>query len=54
MLVDRPYPQWTVALLNDFGHGRNRDVATAKAFAACPLLNEFWQELIVRRAQGRE
>lgn len=51
LLVDRPYPEWTVALVNDFGHGRNKDLATAEAIAQCPLLNEWWQELVVRRAQ---
>ena len=54
LLLDRPYPRWTVALVNDFGHGRNRDVATARELAACPLLVAFWRELVVRRAQGRE
>ena len=53
-LVERPYPEWTVALVNDFGHGRNRDVETARALAACPLLVEWWRELVVRRATGRE
>lgn len=47
-LSERPYPQWTVALTNDFGHGRNKDVATATALAACPLLVDFWQQLIVK------
>ena len=54
LLVERPYPQWSIALVNDFGHGRNRDVALAKALGACPLLNEFWRRLVVRRAQGQE
>ena len=53
-LVERPYPEWTVALVNDFGHFRNRDVETARALAACPLLNEWWQRLVVRRAMGHE
>ena len=53
-LVERPYPEWTVALVNDFGHGRNRDMATARALAACPLLVGFWRELVVRRALGEE
>ncbi len=53
-LVERPFPEWTVALTNDLGHGRNRDLATAQALAACPLLPEFWQRLVVRRAQGHE
>lgn len=52
MLIERPYPTWTVALVNDFGHGRNHDLATARALAACPALNEFWQELVIRRAEG--
>ncbi len=53
-LIERPYPQWTVALTNDFSHFRNKDRATAQALAACPLLHEFWQKLIVRRAIGRD
>lgn len=53
-LVERPYPEWTVALTNDFGHYRSRDVVTAQALAACPLLNEWWQLLVVRRALGEE
>ena len=53
LLVARPYPRWTVGLVNDFGHGRNRDVALAKELGACPLLNEFWQRLVVRRAKGQ-
>lgn len=51
-VVERPYPEWTVALTNDFGHSRNHDISKAKALAACPLLNEFWQKLVVRRARG--
>lgn len=53
-LVERQYPEWTVALTNDFGHFRNQDVAMARALAACPLLNEWWQHLVVRRALGEE
>ena len=53
-LVERPYPEWTVALVNDFGHRRNKDLATAQALAACPLLNGWWQRLVVRRAMGHE
>lgn len=54
MLVERPFPQWTIALTNDFGHARNRDIKTARALAACPLLNKFWRTLVVRRALGLE
>ena len=44
----------TVAVVNDFGHGRNRDIAAAKEVAACPLLPEVWQRLVLQRAMGRE
>jgi MOSC domain-containing protein YiiM len=50
-LVERPYPRWTVALTNDFAHSRNSDVETARELAACPLLDEFWTELVVRQAR---
>jgi MOSC domain-containing protein YiiM len=53
ILVERPYPRWTIALTNDFGHARNAAVETAQSLAACPLLNEFWQKLVLRRALGR-
>jgi MOSC domain-containing protein YiiM len=53
-LIERPYPQWTIALINDFGHARNRDVETARAIAACPLLNEWWQKMVVRHAKGKK
>ncbi len=49
-LVERPYPRWTVALVNDFGHGRNGDAALARELAGCPLLSEFWRGLVVRGA----
>jgi MOSC domain-containing protein YiiM len=54
MLVERPYPEWTVALTNDFGHERNKDVETARALATCPLLHEFWQKLVIRRTMEKE
>ncbi len=51
LLVDRPYPRWTVALVNDFGHGRNGDAETGRALASCALLNEWWQQLIVHNLE---
>lgn len=55
ILLARPYPRWTVALVNDFGHGRNDDAATARELAACPALNEFWRELVVHQTtRGNE
>lgn len=52
LLVERPYPQWTIALINDVVHRRNRDSEQARQLAACPALRRFWAELIVKRAIG--
>ena len=54
LLVERPYPEWTIALTNDFGHGRNKDVEKANALAHCPLLPEWWQQLITRQVIDKE
>lgn len=54
MLLERPFATWTVDLTNDIGHGRNRDWVMARELAACPLLNEFWRELVLRRASRGE
>lgn len=54
VLVERPFGRYSVALVNDFGHFRNRDVEAAQELAACPLLPEWWQQLVVIRAQGKD
>lgn len=54
MLVERPYPEWTMALINSFAHQGNKDIETAHALAACPLLEEWWQQMVVRRALGEK
>jgi MOSC domain-containing protein YiiM len=52
-LVNRPYPTITVARVNDFGHGRDHDLEAARELAACPLLPEWWQRLVVQQAMRR-
>jgi len=51
-LVERPYPEWTIALVNDFSHGRNKNVQQAQELATCPLLNVWWQHLVVHTAKS--
>lgn len=48
LLAERPYPRWTVALVNEYAHGRATDRSVAAELAACPALHEFWQTLILR------
>lgn len=52
--IEHPYPAWTVALTNDYAHFRTTDLETAKGLSACPLLNDWWKELIMRRATGNK
>ncbi len=54
MLIAQPFPEWTVGLTNDIGHSRNRDAATARSLAECPLLNQWWQDLIKHRVAQLE
>ena len=54
LLVERPYPRWTMALINDFTHGHNKDVALARELASCLHLDEWWQEMIMHRVLGRD
>lgn len=49
-LVERPYPELTIALTNDFVHGRNKDAKKAQALLDCPPLHhKFWHDLIVKQ-----
>lgn len=54
LLVERPYPRWTMALINNFAHGHSKDVPLARELAACPDLESWWQEMIMRRVLGRD
>ncbi len=36
-LVERPYPRWTVALVNDFGHGRNKQARASTGTCRLPI-----------------
>jgi MOSC domain-containing protein YiiM len=49
-LVERPYPELTIALANDLAHGRSKDVEKARAFMDCPLLHHrFWRDIIAQQ-----
>ncbi len=52
LLLERPYPDITVALVNDLAHGRNTDPEQARQVAACALLETWWQELVERQVLG--
>lgn len=49
-LVQRAYPQWTVAEANAIMHRRKDDWAAAAALSGCPALSANWQASLGRRA----
>lgn len=53
-LLERPYPQWTIAVCNDIMHRRKRDRQVAEALAACPLLSSNWKRTLSKRAATGE
>ncbi|MEO7002986.1 MAG: MOSC domain-containing protein [Ktedonobacterales bacterium] len=56
LLVARPYPHLSVALVNAFAHHTNpaSDLATAQAILDCELINDWWQAMAQRRLRGQE
>lgn len=52
VLIDRPCPEWTVGAANQVMHLRKRDLAAARALAACPALSTRWRDRLARRASG--
>lgn len=54
VLLERPYPEWTVEKANRVMHADKEDVASALALAAIPLLSVNWRTSLSRRADKQE
>ncbi len=50
-LVERPWPQWTVARANQVGHHKKDDVVVAAELAAVPQLSASWRGWLMRRVE---
>ena len=48
-LLERPFPQWSVALANEIMHHRRGDAAAARALAECPALSSSWKDSLWAR-----
>jgi MOSC domain-containing protein YiiM len=48
-LIERPYPDVTVAVVNDCGHGRCTDTSIMNIVCNCPLLADFWRDFIAKQ-----
>jgi len=53
-LVERPFPQWTVARATEVMRNRWRDQAAARALAECPALAQSWKETLIAAVQENE
>ena len=51
-LLDRPYPEWTIARTQAVRRRARQEPAAAAALAACPLLSPTWRQALTRDAGG--
>jgi MOSC domain-containing protein YiiM len=49
MLVERPFPEWTITTANQLAYGARLDAERAIRFAECPLLAPEWRNGILYR-----
>ncbi len=52
VLVNRPYPRWTIATANLIMHHQTEDRDAARALADCPALSLRWRTKLSKRAAG--
>ncbi|MBP2239590.1 MOSC domain-containing protein YiiM [Cytobacillus eiseniae] len=53
-LIDRPYPEWTIAKCNEVMHEHKTDLDRSAQLAACRYLAINWRETLTKRVQGQE
>ena len=49
-LMERPFPNWTIALANEIMHHRRADKDAARELAECPLLSASWKDSLWSRS----
>ena len=52
VLVDRPFPQWTIAAANLLMHHQTDNREAARDLANCPALSSRWRVKLSKRAAG--
>ncbi|SFE25469.1 MOSC domain-containing protein YiiM [Lentibacillus persicus] len=53
-LIERPYPEWTIAACNDVMYVKKRDLKLAEQLASCELLAPNWKKSLEKRLQGKQ
>lgn len=52
-LMDRPFPEWTVATANHIMHHERGNPKAAEQLHRCPLLSSSWQQTLRDRCQSQ-
>lgn len=52
-LIDRPYPEWSIAACNEVMYVRKHDLRSTRNLAACDLLAPNWKRTLTNRLRGR-
>jgi len=53
-LIERPYPQWSIAACNEVMYEKKSDLHLAYELSSCELLAPNWQRSLQRRLRGQE
>lgn len=53
-LIDRPYPEWSIAACNEVMHVYKDDLRKADDLASCDLLGENWKRTLNKRLRGKD
>ena len=51
-LIERPYPEWTIAACNEIMYIRKEDLRAADELASCDLLAPNWKRTLKKRLRG--
>ncbi|PWU69812.1 MOSC domain-containing protein [Gracilibacillus dipsosauri] len=54
ILLERPYPKWTIAQCNEVMYRKKDDLALVEELASCPFLAESWKETLSKRLKGKK
>lgn len=53
-LIDRPYPEWTIAACNEVMHFNKHDLRLTDQLLSCSLLSQHWKNRLQKRLRGQE
>lgn len=53
-LMDRPYPEWTIAACNEVMHFDKHNLRSAHELLSCELLSSHWKKKLQKRLRGQE